>query len=416
MMGAWFVGGFFGMCPRCLLLVFVSAGSMLIGVDPSVASAQFQQAMPASTAYPQNAAPYREQPTYASTSAYASPSASPYPSSTNASSPYAPANDAASPVSAIYSPTVSPYDNVIVNGSSQPPGVLGAGAPTGSQGQIQPDGNGVQAVPGFGAMQRNDYVEQALADSDNWTWQSLPTGLLYKADLASPYETRLASRWTYSRGVGKVWDATAGARFGIFRYGTDNDIWPQGWQFDVGAAAFPRLDQSGDVLGNDYTFVAPLTMRQGRWEWEFGYRHYCSHIADEYLLKNKNFDRINYVRDSMFTGLAFYVTADLRLYFETGWGFYDDGGAKPWEFQFGVDFSPAAPTTVWGAPFAALNAHLTEENDFGGSFTAQAGWQWRGRAGHLLRIGAHYVNGMSEQRQFFRQWEQQIGGGVWYDF
>jgi hypothetical protein len=286
----------------------------------------------------------------------------------------------------------------------------------GEQPPITPGGNPLQAPTGYGAMSRGDYVDQALGGNEVWSFHMLPTGLLYKLDLASPYETRMASRWTSSKNVGKVWDATLGARIGVLRYGTDNEIWPQGWQFDLGGAAFPRLDQAGDVVGNDYTFIAPLTMRQGRWEWELGYRHYCSHIADEYLLKNPGFHRINYVRDSAYTGLAFYVTADLRLYAEAGWGFSCQDGAKPWEFQFGIDFSPAAPTTVWGAPFVALNTHLTQENDFGGSFTAQAGWQWRGQTGHLLRIGAHYVNGMSEQRQFYNQWEQQVGGGIWYDF
>jgi len=400
------------MSSRRLLLTLVSAISVLCGTGLSVASAQWQQAMPASTAYPETTASYGDQPSYTPQL----PSPSPYPSSSGASSPYYSVDTgAASPVPTANSTPQSPYDNLPPAGIAPPPGGSG-GIPVGNQGQIATENNSVQAVPGFGTMQRNDYVEQALAGNDIWKWQSLPTGLLYRADLASPFETRLSSRWTYSRNVGDVWDATVGGRFGVFRYGTDSEIWPQGWQFDLGGAAYPRLDQSGDVISNDYTFVAPLTMRQGRWEWELGYRHYCSHMGDEFMLKTPGFHRLNFVRDSMFTGLAFYVTADLRLYVEAGWGFYTDGGAEPWEYQFGADFSPAAPTTVWGAPFVALNAHLNQENDFGGSFTAQAGWQWRGRTGHLLRIGAHYVNGMSEQRQFYRQWEQQVGGGIWYDF
>ena len=69
-----------------------------------------------------------------------------------------------------------------------------------------------------------------------------------------------------------------------------------------------------------------------------------------------------------------------------------------------------------GAPFFAINGHLREVNDFGGNMTVQTGWHWRGRTGHLLRIGMQYFNGMSEQGEFYNQFEEQFGGGLWYDF
>jgi hypothetical protein len=31
-------------------------------------------------------------------------------------------------------------------------------------------------------------------------------------------------------------------------------------------------------------------------------------------------------------------------------------------------------------------------------------------------MGAHYYNGLSDQYAFFRNFEQQIGAGIWYDF
>ena len=61
--------------------------------------------------------------------------------------------------------------------------------------------------------------------------------------------------------------------------------------------------------------------------------------------------------------------------------------------------------------FFAVNAHLREENDYGGNFTVQTGWQWRGRTGHLLRLGMQYFNGMSEQYEFYNKFEEQIGVG-----
>ena len=92
------------------------------------------------------------------------------------------------------------------------------------------------------------------------------------------------------------------------------------------------------------------------------------------------------------------------------------GNTEPWEFQFGFEYSPMRPSGLQGDPFFAINAHLRQEVDFGGALDGEAGWQWRGATGHLFRIGAIYFNGKSEYYQFGNTFEQQIGGGIWYDF
>jgi hypothetical protein len=38
---------------------------------------------------------------------------------------------------------------------------------------------------------------------------------------------------------------------------------------------------------------------------------------------------------------------------------------------------------------------MREEHDFGGDFTVQAGWLWRGGFGQTMCVGAHYYNGKS---------------------
>ncbi|NLX99968.1 MAG: DUF1207 domain-containing protein [Rhodopirellula sp.] len=126
---------------------------------------------------------------------------------------------------------------------------------------------------------------------------------------------------------------------------------------------------------------------------------------------------MNYSRDALVLGGSYYLTDDLRLYAEAEWAWYTDGGTKPWEFQFGLDYSP-----VWswqsrcGAPFLALNGQLREEVDYGGTFVVQAGWQWRGESNHLFRVGVQYFTGKSDQFQFFRRNEEKIGIAMWYDY
>ncbi len=250
-----------------------------------------------------------------------------------------------------------------------------------------------------------------------WTWQILPDGLMYRSYLAGGKEPRFASHWIHERDQGWLWDVTLGGRLGILRYGTGDALQPEGWQVDVEGAAFSRMDleQGRDLVASDFRFGVPLTVRRGRWEGKFSYYHLSSHLGDEFIQRTGS-ARLNFVRDSLVLGGAFYLRPEMRLYTEAGWSFHPKGGSRPWEFQFGVDWSSLEPTGICGSPFFAINGELRQEVDFGGSMTVQTGWQWRGASAHLLRLGMHYFNGKTYQYQFFAEHEEQLGVGFWYDY
>lgn len=248
-------------------------------------------------------------------------------------------------------------------------------------------------------------------------WQVLPDGLMYPAYLAGGRESRFASQWVREQTHDWFWDVALGGHVGILRYGSTDVLYPQGWQIDIEGAAFPRLtlDSQRDLVSADFRFGVPITVRRGRWEGKLGYYHLSSHMGDEWMLRT-GASRRNYVRDTLVLGVAMRACRDWRLYAEAGWAFYIAGGSKPWEFQFGIDYSPLRPTGPTGVPFMAINTRLRQEVDFGGNMTFQAGWQWRGRSGHLFRTGLHYLNGLSDQAQFLHEHEQQVGVGLWYDY
>ena len=148
---------------------------------------------------------------------------------------------------------------------------------------------------------------------------------------------------------------------------------------------------------------------------KFAFYHLSSHVGDEFLIKNPGFNRLNYSRDVLVLGYSYYMNQKLRIYAEAGWAAYSDVGL-PWEFQFGLDYAPCGPTGLRGEPFWAMNAHLREEVNFGGAFTFEAGWAWRGQDANMLRTGLFYYNGESNQFSFFDEHEAQIGYGLWYDF
>jgi hypothetical protein len=257
-----------------------------------------------------------------------------------------------------------------------------------------------------------------LMPRDDWSWQFLPDGILYRAYLANPKESRLGTQIFNSTGEGALWDSTLGGRVGLLRFGTTDPAWPQGWQFDLEGSAQLRLDpdEDLDLRSVDYRVGTPLTYGYGRHRLKLAYYHLCSHLGDEFLQAHPSFSHVNFVRDAIALGYAYYLTENLRLYSELAWAFRADV-SKEWEFQFGVDYAPARPTGPRGAPFFAVHGHLREELNYSGNVVFQAGWAWRGdRSSHLLRTGFHYYNGLSDQYSFFRNFEQQIGAGLWYDF
>lgn len=258
---------------------------------------------------------------------------------------------------------------------------------------------------------------QESRPSDSWSHQLLPDGLIFDNYLAGTKESRFALHLVDCRGDSKFFDGILGARIGIWRYGTTDPYRPEGWQLDVEGSGQVRLDmpQERDVRSVDFRAGVPLTYGIGPHRLKFGYYHLSSHVGDEYLLKNPGFNRQNYSRDVLILGYSYYMTERLRVYAEAGWAFYLDI-SQPWEFQFGVDFAPCCSTGLRGAPFWAMNALLRQEVNYGGGFTFEAGWAWRGVDSNMLRTGLFYYNGESNQFSFFDEHEEQIGWGLWYDF
>ena len=267
------------------------------------------------------------------------------------------------------------------------------------------------------------FPQQTLFDpsaSGAWCWQVLPDGLIYRSYWAGVHEPRLGVQLIKERDGDSFWDATVGGRVGIVRFGNNDSLHPQGWQLDVEGAALPRLtlDELRDLETVDFRGGVPLTYGVGDWQFKFGYYHLSSHLGDEFAISHPGSlaERINYVRDSLVLGASYYPVPVTRIYSEAGYALNATGGAEPWEFQFGTELSRPGPTGLAGSPFLAMNVHLREEHDYGGDFTAQAGWLWRGNSGQTMRIGGHYFNGKSSQYQTFDESEEQIGVGVWYDY
>jgi hypothetical protein len=276
-----------------------------------------------------------------------------------------------------------------------------------------------EMVDVFGDSETWTRLPASTPDTEFWTWQLLPDGVIYHSYLAGVKEPRFASVWNHDTTAGDIWDIALGGRLGILRYGTEAAERAEGWELDIEGAAFLRLDRERerDLVATDFRAGLPLTYGYGCWQTKLAYYHLSAHLGDQFMLRFPDVPRTDYSRDALVWGNSYFPIDALRLYAEVSWAFRMWGVAKPWEFQVGADYSPLATARDFrGSPFAAVNAHFREEVDYAGDLVVQVGWQWRGATGHLFRLGAQYFNGNAELYEFFRRQEQKIGFGVWYDF
>lgn len=264
------------------------------------------------------------------------------------------------------------------------------------------------------------YDARMNQNRENWSWQLMPDNIIYKAYMACKREPRLGIQFVDSCQPDNMsyWDCSIGARVSLLRYGSKNPLYPEGLELELDACAFPRLtlDSHRDLWSCDYRFGVPLAYRKGHWEYMFGYYHISSHLGDEYMVRHDSLYRLNYVRDCLMAGVGYRPNMDWRFYFHLEYGFWIDDGAKPWHLMFGFEYSPMDCNGFYGAPFLAMCARLRQDVDFSGSFSLEAGWQWRSKQSHVFRTGLFYFNGYSDHYQFYNVFEQQIGLGFWYDF
>jgi hypothetical protein len=253
---------------------------------------------------------------------------------------------------------------------------------------------------------------------EHWYWRVLPEGVVWQSYWAGVHEPRLSGVVFNDDDDNNFIDGAVGGRAALFRYGTEGVGRPQGFELQAEGAAFPRLnlDEEWDLDAADFRVGFPLVYGRDAWQAKFSYYHLSSHMGDEFAIREMALaERINYSRDALTLALSYYPHRAWRVYAEADWAFYYDF-CEPWAFQFGVDVAEPGPTGPWGTPFFAINGHLREEIDYSGNVVAQLGWLWRGNTSQTLRLGFHYYNGKSNQFEFFDQFEEQIGGGLWYDF
>ena len=265
------------------------------------------------------------------------------------------------------------------------------------------------------------YLDDFTSNDSVYQYQILPPGLMYRSYLAGEKEPRTMWSVLYDTKRSRtIWETALGARVGLFRYGTEGATRHEGYQLDLEGAVFARLipaEPSTMLEGADFRFGLLNTWREDRLAVKWGYYHVSSHLGDEFLIVNPDFDRINYVRDAAIVGVMADVLVDTQVYGEVANALGSQGGAKPWEFQFGSQYVPTRKMFAYGSPYVGANTYMRQDFGFRSGFNFIAGWNWYGeKTGERLRVGMQYYRGPSLQYSFFDRSERLIGGGIWLDY
>lgn len=240
---------------------------------------------------------------------------------------------------------------------------------------------------------------------------------MYPSYAAGEKEPRAGIQWLHDADLGWKAEATLGTRIPLWRYGTDGPNAPEGWQLDFEGIAAMRVDPRMDLDAIDFRIGFMLTHRRGRTAFETGFSHLSSHVADDFLLKNPGFVARAYGRNSLMGGVSQDLTDAVTAYGELAYAVDTQGGAEPFEAEFGIEYDPEPNGRWWGRPFAGTNLHFREEFGSAGSLNVVGGLQWGTRESlHTFRWGVQYFNGKSLQYSFFDQDEEWLGTGVWTDF
>jgi hypothetical protein len=278
------------------------------------------------------------------------------------------------------------------------------------------DSQAIGAAGDPGPLERNPPDSPAATSADDIIFELAPSGVLWEPPLANQREPRCFAKLLDLNGQSAV-DAAVGTVFSLARIGPGNRP-DEGFEIDVMAAVFTRIDDTETLTAADYRVGCPLTFAMEGWEMKLGYEHTSTHTGDV-VLKNWEADGMNQgvpapavkvVRDEIMFGIARRFWDQFRVYGQLGRSFADNPDMDvTWRFDGGLEWTPR-PLGPWqGGPYAAFDMDLRSEQQYCPNITAQLGWRWQvGGAAHrssCLRLAAEYYNGKSPYGHFLEDQE-----------
>ena len=191
------------------------------------------------------------------------------------------------------------------------------------------------------------------------------------------------------------------------------------WQLVLIAGFHGQFDNthSQDNIGWDGIYGLHVSTRLNHeLALRIGSKHISAHIGDE-IIERTGRTRINYTREEVRIGLAWFVDNNSILYGEVGraYDLRNKALQKPWRVQLGGQYD--SPTKLWQTPlnwYVALDISSFEESDWNLNTTIQFGLH-RNSELDSWRAGFELYDGRSQLGEYFREQERYMSLGLWVD-
>jgi len=176
---------------------------------------------------------------------------------------------------------------------------------------------------------------------------------------------------------------------------------------EAGVKARFALGEGANGLQNaDFRVAIPVGARAGRWESTLALVHVSSHLGDNFLEQNPDFEPGAISRNGFEALVLYGIVPDLRIF---GGGTYNfaTAGVETFAGRFGLDYDPKPGTPGTVRPLGTFEARITDLTARW-SFDALAGVGLRTGPGEIrLAVTAH--TGPSSMGHFRRFDERLVG-------
>jgi hypothetical protein len=258
----------------------------------------------------------------------------------------------------------------------------------------------------------------------SWKTSYLFVGENFKPLMAAPREPRFFSGYQHLSSDGAL-DSFNGAlvglgeNFGLIRW-RDSDS-NASWDIGVtgGLVSLFKLNQkSTDLINSDFLVGLTASYRSGGASFRSRIFHQSSHLGDEFLLKNDEFERINYSFE------ALDITGSRKW---GPWRAYAGGAymvrVKPEDIdrasvQFGGEYSGIKP--LWKGAYlkAGVNTELVQEQSWSPNVHAVLGIEFGKTRANTRRFGMEFdaYDGYSPWGQFYDVRVRSFGSTLYIRF
>lgn len=239
---------------------------------------------------------------------------------------------------------------------------------------------------------------------ENAGWEIDPGSSPYDDYLADPRAPRMrvgfgvASKDIPDTTVGRIF-LDVGTRYTVARF-TPEGPEAKPISIDLEAGVFMQFDagQALDNLGWDGRFGILAVREFGpRLAVRGGYRHFSSHIGDEYIERTGRI-RLGYSRDTLALGASYKPSPRLTAYVEPSIAFSlgNRDRQDPLMLDLGAQYllPPARPDNGTAtSQYTALHVQANQENDWDPGVTAKLGWALQGTVQNTLRFEVEAYTG-----------------------